>query len=601
MFRFSPRPNRASEIHWHAWSADTFALAAAADRLVLLSLSAIWCHWCHVMDETTYSDDAVISLVNERFIAIRVDTDERPDINLRYNMGGWPTTAILTSDGAILSGATYVPAETMPALLERVSAFYSVQRERISEHLAQARSARDARLAGELPVPTELDPAIAGEIMSTIIENFDEEHGGFGSAPKFPQTDVLAFMLATWRVARMEEQRASRREIRAGVVTTKAVFTAASMQYEAMLRKSLTGMIYGGLYDLHDGGFYRYSTQADWSTPHYEKITEEQAGLLTVIAGVYRITRDDDLARVLQRTRQWIFTTLYDAQTHLFANSQDADETYSVLDEIARKERRPPFVDTKRYSYATAALAGALFHVADVLEDNGIAEYAVRALDALHERLLDDSGLLRHDVPVGDAPSSVERLLLDQVAYLQALIDAYEYGGEARFLDRACVTADAVLTAFLHDGRLCDHAHGDGTGALSEFEYPIRENANTAEALLRLAALTGQTGYHEAAAGLLRAFAQEARAQSLFAAAYAKALARALSPVSTLRIVAGTEAARAFRHEAQSLPDPYLAVRTEETADEEGVAYLCRAGTCAAPTHGAAALRASWDWVLLAS
>ena len=98
-FRFSPRPNRAHEIAWMPWDAQTFARAAAQDRPILLSISAVWCHWCHVMDETTYSDPGVIETINRRFVPIRVDNDRRPDINARYNMGGWPTTAFLTPDG----------------------------------------------------------------------------------------------------------------------------------------------------------------------------------------------------------------------------------------------------------------------------------------------------------------------------------------------------------------------------------------------------------------------------------------------------------------------------------------------------------------------
>ena len=108
-FHFSPRPNRANEIDWRTWGDDAFREAQAADKPVLLAISAVWCHWCHVMDETSYSDPAVIQGVNERYIPIRVDNDERPDVNRRYNMGGWPTTAFLTPDGEILNGATYIP------------------------------------------------------------------------------------------------------------------------------------------------------------------------------------------------------------------------------------------------------------------------------------------------------------------------------------------------------------------------------------------------------------------------------------------------------------------------------------------------------------
>src|SRR5260370_18014092 len=112
-FHFSPRPNRAHEIKWRGWSEEAFAEAGKLDRPILLSISAVWCHWCHVMDETTYSNSGVIDLINREYVPIRVDNDVRPDINQRYNMGGGPTTAFLTSSGDILTGATYLPADRM--------------------------------------------------------------------------------------------------------------------------------------------------------------------------------------------------------------------------------------------------------------------------------------------------------------------------------------------------------------------------------------------------------------------------------------------------------------------------------------------------------
>ena len=124
-FRFSPRPNRAHEIEWRPWGAAAFAAARDGRRPVLLSISAIWCHWCHVMDETTYSDPAVIAFINDHYMPVRVDNDRRPDINRRFNMGGWPTTAFLTGDGEVITGATYLPAAQMMNVLEHVASFYA--------------------------------------------------------------------------------------------------------------------------------------------------------------------------------------------------------------------------------------------------------------------------------------------------------------------------------------------------------------------------------------------------------------------------------------------------------------------------------------------
>jgi len=119
-FHFSPRPNRAAEINWRPWSAAAFDEAKLTSRPILLSISAVWCHWCHVMDETTYSHAGIIDLINREYVPIRVDNDVRPDINQRYNMGGWPTTAFLTPQGDILSGATYLPPDQMLGALRQV-------------------------------------------------------------------------------------------------------------------------------------------------------------------------------------------------------------------------------------------------------------------------------------------------------------------------------------------------------------------------------------------------------------------------------------------------------------------------------------------------
>ncbi len=146
-FRFSPRPNRAREIRWQEWGPQAFALARQEDKPILLSLSAVWCHWCHVMDETTYSDEAVIASINDRYVPIRVDNDERPDINARYNMGGWPTTAFLTPDGEVLTGATYIPPERMRQLLPQLAAYYQGNRDQIAQRIQELLQQRQVDLA----------------------------------------------------------------------------------------------------------------------------------------------------------------------------------------------------------------------------------------------------------------------------------------------------------------------------------------------------------------------------------------------------------------------------------------------------------------------
>ncbi len=136
-FRFSPRPNRASEIPWMPWGAQAFERAKSEDKPILLSISAVWCHWCHVMDETSYSDTRVIEAINRHFVPIRVDNDRRPDVNARYNMGGWPTTAFLAPDGTTLAGATYLPPHEFERALDEIARFYAEHKDEIVQRASE--------------------------------------------------------------------------------------------------------------------------------------------------------------------------------------------------------------------------------------------------------------------------------------------------------------------------------------------------------------------------------------------------------------------------------------------------------------------------------
>src|SRR5580698_2070821 len=194
-FRFSPRPNRANEIAWMPWGEEAFARAASEDKPILLAISAVWCHWCHVMDETSYSDPEVIRAINKGFVPVRVDNDRRPDVNARYNMGGWPTTAFLAPDGTTITGATYMPATQMQRALAEVSGFYADHKDEIAE---RAREISGRRVAYAPAGRDELGESMVAQVVEGIAEAYDPQYGGFGEAPKFPQPEVLDFLLSLW-------------------------------------------------------------------------------------------------------------------------------------------------------------------------------------------------------------------------------------------------------------------------------------------------------------------------------------------------------------------------------------------------------------------
>jgi len=567
-----------SPIAWREWNAAAFAEAQSADKPILLAIGAVWCHWCHVMDRTSYSDPEVIRTIAERYVPIRVDTDRRPDVNARYNLGGWPTTAILSPDGEPLTGGTYLPPEPFREMLGEVADEYRDRKNEIAAALAE-RAARQR----ERPVPdaAEPDAQIVTNVRAAIGAAYDREFGGFGSEPKFPMTDVLDFLLTLYARERESE-------------------------LAAMLVKTLLGMARGGMYDHVEGGFFRYSTTRDWTIPHFEKMAEDHAGLLRIYARAWRLLDVDALRETLVSALEYVRTVFRDPATGLFAGSQDADEVYYTLPLEQRRARAAPFIDRTVYTGWNAGLASGLLAAARALDDDSLAADAVAVLDTLDSTLTDDDGLLYHYLSPGGVPQ-VRGLLNDQAAFLRALLDAHEYTGEARFRERALKLARKILARFSADGALADRADDEPLGRLRIADYPLAENACVADSLLRLEAMSAVATYGERARAILRAFAARPAA-GLFAAPFAAAVARSLWGGASVAIVGATAATEDLREVVARLPDPFVVCATfapsEAAALERGLhaaadgaplAYPCRGTVCAAPVRDAGALARAFD------
>ncbi len=396
-FRFSPRPNRAAEIRWRPWGEPAFAEARKLGRPVLLSVSAVWCHWCHVMDETSYSDARVIAAINEHFVPVRVDNDRHPDVNRRYNMGGWPTTAFLAASGDVLTGGTYLPPDQMLESLARVKAFFDANQSAIVALEAERARAGDsgalANLAG-VPVSREQthasfegDPDVPGDISAEvalqIVRGFDPLHGGLGTEPKFPQPDVFGFMLA-YGLLRGTDQPEHTPEGPGALLRPARV--------HEVVRATLQAMATSDLYDHVAGGFFRYSTQRDWSVPHYEKMLEDNARLAwlyleaSLHAGAHDLGAPDLFRRAGEGTIDYLLATLWRDDVPAFAGSQDADEDYYLLDADGRAGLPDPFVDPTVYVDWNALAARALLRAAPILERPELTDHAVRLLDYLLHR-----------------------------------------------------------------------------------------------------------------------------------------------------------------------------------------------------------------------
>lgn len=569
---FSPRPNRAAQINWLPWSAAAFERARAEGKPVLLAISAVWCHWCHVMDETSYSNESIIETINQRYIPVRVDNDQRPDVNARYNMGGWPTTALLTPEGEVLYGGTYIPPEAMTQVLAQVDRFYTDPNNRlaVAQRVNELKAARAARARS--PQGGELDPRTGAKVLATLSSAFDEEHGGFGTDQKFPHVPALQFLLDCY--ARERNERA-----------------------QLIVQRSLHAMADGGMYDHVEGGFFRYSTTPDFSVPHFEKMLEDLGGLLLACARASALFGDEALGAVAVDVKRYMDAKLWNDVMGGYGGSQDADEAYYEQDAEGRAKLPEPYIDKTVYASWNAQAARALI-LAAPLAAPAAADVSVwtqrglAILEMLWGRLLERGLMCRY---FSGGPH-VRGLLADQAWCAWASLSAFSATGDARWLERAgglLEHADELYDADA-DVYLDRLKTGDDAGRLAEQTVSLEDNALMARALLEYAAMSGETALADRAHSILRRYARDYQAQNLFAAGYASAVLDVLEPPVDAYVVgpARDPTVVALREAALRIAAPALRVIPIDPAaepkratalgyDADGVAaYLCRGKAC---------------------
>lgn len=575
-FRFSPRPSRAAEINWLPWGPEAFKRAGEENKPVLLSLSAVWCHWCHVMDETSYSDSENIAIINEHYVPVRVDNDRRPDINRRYNMGGWPTTAFLTPRGDPITGATYLSPKQLRSFLVRVKDLY---REHRAELLQRAASVQ-APAEGPPPSPgiaRNPDVTTVRTVEAALEREYDPAHGGFGREPKFPHPEAISFWLI--RFARTRQRR-----------------------LKEMIVKTLETMAARGIYDQVDGGFFRYSTTRDWEIPHYEKLCEDNARLLNIYLDAYRLFG----LELFRETAQGIIKF---AQHNLsgpegtFYGSQDSDEDYYALNAAGRRGREAPCIDPTIYTGWNALMGSAYLNAFKTLGLHLYRDRALQCLTFLWKRgFKPREGMYRYYD--GRFHPPVE--LADQVDMLHLLMDAYEATGETGHLERAEVLGKLVRRRFGDEetGGFFDLPQQDTAGSprtvgrLRVAEKPLGENARAARAYLRLAWLTDQPELEELARETLSLWSRTYAQLGIFAADFGLAVDLLLNPPLQVVVVGHRDRldTRELVDEALRGPQPDRVLRVlDPTRDrerleksgyppmEEAVAYLCEGRTCTPP------------------
>src|SRR5271155_3947597 len=307
-------------VEWMEWGEAAFAKAKDEDKPILLDIGAVWCHWCHVMDRESYESAETAKIINEHFVAVKVDRDERPDVDTRYQaavsaisgQGGWPLTAFLTPDGKPFFGGTYFPPSDQhgrpgfPRVLLTMAEAFQKRRDEVNESAVSVMAAieHNESFMGRAGNP---GPELVAKLVESALKQFDARSGGFGSQPKFPHSGAIDLLLDA----------ASRVSVGGAEDVGEAAKNAAMVTLQKMSR--------GGIYDHLAGGFHRYSVDERWVVPHFEKMSYDNSELLKNYVHAYQSSGEGECARIARETMAWIDEWLSDRELGGFYSSQDAD------------------------------------------------------------------------------------------------------------------------------------------------------------------------------------------------------------------------------------------------------------------------------------
>ncbi len=578
-------------VDWHEWGEEAFQKARAEAKPILLDIGAVWCHWCHVIDRESYENPEIAAAINQLYIPVKVDRDERPDVDARYQsavsaisgQGGWPLTAFLTPDGKPFFGGTYFPPEDaggrpgMKRILHAVSDAFKSRRNEVDnsaqaleEAVAKAEIFQDARGV--------FDVRVVDAVIESALRQFDETHGGFGDAPKFPHASAVDLLLERFQATR-------------------------NPQLLPVADRTLEGMALGGVYDQLAGGFHRYSVDERWCVPHFEKMSYDNSELLRNFLHGYQVTRKALFREIAEGIITWVNEVLSDQERGGFYASQDADQTldddgdyftwtvaearaelapeewrvveryYDIAPQgemhhnpeknvlwvadnvenisrklrisadeavlllarakekllVARHRRTPvPAIDQTLYVGWNAMFISAYLDAACVLGRPECRDFALKTLDRMLAEAWDDSKGFLHRI----GGPRLEGSLDDQVLAAAALLDAYETTLEPRYF-RAAESAMRLALERYGDpegGGFFDRAKDAAPmGGLEVRRKPLQDsptpggNSIAAIVLERLYGFTGETLYHQWAAKTLEAFIGLIPRYGLFAGTYALA------------------------------------------------------------------------------
>jgi uncharacterized protein len=543
-------------VDWRPWGPEALREAAEQDRPILLSVGYSACHWCHVMERESFEDPETARLMNESFVPIKVDREERPDVDDIYmeavqgmtGQGGWPLTVFLDSEGVPFYGGTYFPPEPrqgMPSfmqVLEATSGAYRAQREELRE--ASARIKESLGAIGQAQQSDQpIDESILTRAVSALQGSYDRTHGGFGGAPKFPPASILDFLLT-----RGETQ---------------------------PVQLTLDKMMHGGIYDQLGGGFARYSVDATWLVPHFEKMLYDNALLARAYLHGWQVAGEERWMRVCMETLDWALREMRGPEggfySALDADSEGEEGRFYVWEEpemrevlaeaglapdaiervlgywgvsaagnfegrnilhvplgasakqpaeladartalyAARDARVRPGLDDKRICSWNALMISALADAGAGLGRQDYLDGACACARFILEQMRDPQGHLLRTWKDGDA--RLNAYLEDHAFLVEALLRLYESTLEVRWFDGAREIADTMIDRFADDERGGFFTTSNDHEALiarrkDVTDHPIPSgNSSAANGLLRLAAVTGDHAYEDRATAVMRLFA----------------------------------------------------------------------------------------------
>ena len=561
-------------VSWYAWGPEALGKAKAENKPILLSIGYSACHWCHVMERESFEDEQIAALMNEHFVNIKVDREERPDLDHIYQaaiqmitgQGGWPLTAFLTPDQEVFYGGTYFPPDDrygrpgFRRMLQSIAAAYHQRQDDVVRSVTQIRDGLQQISAVE-DGPGALTPALLENAARALANQVDMTHGGFGSQPKFPNPTNIEYLLRFWH-------------------------GADNANFLHLAKLTLDKMAQGGIYDQLGGGFHRYSTDAHWLAPHFEKMLYDNAQLLPLYLSMYQITQEPTYARVARETLAYIkremthpdggFYATQDADSEgeegkffvwkkveidallgsdarLFCRYYDITDTGNwerganiphltvTLNQLAamfnqepeataariaqaktvvfeaREQRVKPFRDEKILTAWNGLMISGMARVYTVLGDAEALDIARRAIAFLQRHMLRDGRLLR---TYKDGQAKLDAYLDDYAFFSAALLDVFEATFDRAYFELASSLTATLLDEFWDEefgGFFFTGKHHEAliTRTKSAFDQAIPSgNAVAAKTLLRLYHLTGRDDYLQRAERVLSLYAPQMERQA---------------------------------------------------------------------------------------